>query len=211
MNIKKFTFGPFQENTFVLFDDSGECVIIDPGCYTSTEQTELADFIEDNTLKPVQLLNTHCHVDHIAGNRFVNEKFGLLPIIHELDIPVLEMQESVSAVYGLPCEKSPMPEFFMEDGDTLSFGQSHLEVIFAPGHCPGHVVFLHKNSKQLIGGDVLFYGSVGRKDLPGGDHATLIDSIKNKIFPLGDEIKIYCGHGPETTIGHERKTNPFLV
>ncbi|MBC7862654.1 MAG: MBL fold metallo-hydrolase [Bacteroidia bacterium] len=211
MKIEKFTFGPFQENTYVLYDDTKECVIVDPGCYSATEQIEMADFILKNGLKAVLLLNTHCHIDHVNGNLFVFEKFGLKPIIHRLDLPVLASQEQASMMYGLPFEKSPEPEKFIEEGDKIKFGKTVLDVLFTPGHCPGHVTFYHKESGTIVSGDVLFYNSIGRTDLPGGDHATLIRSVKTKLFPLGDDVKVYCGHGPETTIGFERRTNPFLV
>lgn len=210
MHIQKFTFGPFQENTYVLHDESKQCVIVDPGCYVASEQAELSAFIKDQQLSPVLLLNTHCHIDHVAGNLYVFEKYALKPWVHELDMPTLNMQEQSSIMFGLPFEKSPEPEKFMQDGDIIRFGNTELEVHFAPGHCPGHVVFFNRKDKTLMGGDVLFYGSIGRTDLPGGNHDTLINSIKTRILPLGDEVTIYCGHGPQTTIGHERLTNPFL-
>jgi hydroxyacylglutathione hydrolase len=211
MRIQKFTFGPFQENTYVLHDETGECVIIDPGCFSASEQHELDSFIKENALKPVLLLNTHCHLDHIAGNLFVFEKYGLKPVIHKADLPILKMQEQTSLMYGLPSEKSPEPAKFIDEGDVITFGNTKLEVLFTPGHAPGHVTFYNRANKSVIAGDVLFYNSIGRTDLPGGDYDTLIASIKNKLFPLGDDVKVYCGHGPETSIGHERKTNPFLI
>ncbi|MFN5182899.1 MAG: MBL fold metallo-hydrolase [Bacteroidota bacterium] len=211
MKIKKFTFGPFQENTFLVYDFNGECAIIDPGCFGASDQKELSDFITSENLKPTHLLNTHTHLDHISGNLFVYEKYGLKPQIHEADLPILNMQEQSSLMYGLPCEKSPKPDFFIKEGDKINIGKISLNVIFAPGHSPGHVVFFDAISQQLIGGDVLFYNSIGRTDLPMGNHAQLIDSIKSKIFPLGENVKVYCGHGPETMIGFEKRTNPFLI
>lgn len=211
MFIEKFTFGPFQENTYVLHDETKECVIVDPGCFDASEQIELSTFISDNGLKPVLLLNTHCHIDHIAGNLFVSEQFGLTPVMHQLDLPILKLQQQSSMMYGLPFEPSPMPEKFIEEGDIISFGNTKLEVLFTPGHAPGHVVFYHRGSSVIISGDVLFYNSIGRTDLPMGDHDTLIRSIKTKLFPLGDNVKVYCGHGPETTIGFEKRTNPYLI
>lgn len=211
MKIEKFTFGPFQENTYVLYDESGECAIVDPGCFTSSEQQEVQAFVHDAKLKPVLLLNTHCHIDHVAGNRFVFDTYGLKPIIHKADLPILNMQEQTGMLYGLRSDKSPEPEKFIEEGDVIEFGETRLEVLFTPGHCPGHVTFYNREEKIIVAGDVLFYNSIGRTDLPGGDHGTLIASIKNKLFPLGDDITVYCGHGPETTIGFEKKTNPFLT
>jgi glyoxylase-like metal-dependent hydrolase (beta-lactamase superfamily II) len=210
MKIEKFTFGPFQENTFVLHDETKECVIVDPGCYGASEQIKLSSFISKNNLTPVLLLNTHCHVDHVAGNKYIFDTYGLKPLIHLLDLPVLNMQEQVSEMYNLPFEKSPEPDKFIDEGDKILFGNSELEVFFTPGHCPGHVTFFHKKTNSAISGDVLFYNSIGRTDLPGGDHDVLILSIKTKLFPLGDSVRIYSGHGPETTIGHEKQTNPYL-
>jgi len=210
LTVHSITFGPFQENTFVLFDESKECVIIDPGCYNSKEQQELKIFITEKQLKPVQLLNTHCHVDHVAGNAFVYETYKLLPVIHKEDLKILEGQERVCAMYGLNCEVSPLPSTFIEDGDEISFGQTKLKVIFTPGHAPGHVVFYHQETGIVINGDVLFSGSIGRTDLPYGDFATLENSIKTKMYTLPEETVVYCGHGPETTIGEEKYNNPFV-
>ncbi|MCD6067552.1 MAG: metallo-beta-lactamase [Bacteroidetes bacterium] len=210
MQLHSFTFGPFQENTFVLYDESNECVIVDPGCYSSEEKNALKEFVSQNGLKPVMLLNTHCHVDHVAGNAFVFDTWGLKPIVHKDDMPVLDSQQRVSDMYGLPCELSPRPEKFMNEGDVLSFGTTSLEVIHTPGHAPGHVVFLHKASNTLINGDVLFNGSIGRTDLPLGNHEQLLESIRTKIYTLPDETIVYCGHGPSTTVGKEKLHNPFV-
>lgn len=209
-NIKSFTFGPFQENTYVLHDASLQCVIIDPGCYTATEQQQLKKYISDKNLKPLYLLNTHCHVDHIAGNRFVHDTYGLSPLIHKEDLIVLQSQERVCQMYGLNYDPSPSPQKFMEEGDIISFGNIKLKVLFTPGHAPGHVVFYCEEHKFVINGDVLFNGSVGRTDLPLGDFNTLYKSISAKLYTLPNETIVYCGHGPATTIGHEKKNNPFV-
>ena len=217
VKIDFFTFGPFQENTYVLSDETKECIIIDPGCYDDAERAELMAFIGINELKPVKLLNTHCHIDHVLGNKFVAEKFKLGLEIHKKDLPVLHSLMKTAHLYQLNAEESPEPDKFIDEGDPakdgtgmIEFGKSKLEILFCPGHSPGHIVFVNKAQKFVIGGDVLFYGSIGRTDLPGGDHKTLIDSIKNKLFPLGDDFIVYCGHGPETNIGFERRNNPFL-
>lgn len=210
LTIQSFTFGPFRENTFVLYDETGECVIIDPGCYNSAEQQELKKFITEKKLKPVRLLNTHCHVDHVSGNAFVHDAYGLKPVIHKEDLVILESQERVSEMYGLNCEPSPMPEEFLEEGDTVRFGNSELKVIFTPGHAPGHVVFYNALNKFVINGDVLFSGSIGRTDLPYGDFDTLERSIKTKMYTLPDDTVVYCGHGPATSIGREKVSNPFV-
>jgi len=144
MQIKEFTFGPFQENTFILFDSTKECVIVDPGCFSSSEQQALKNFISEEGLTVKYLLNTHCHVDHVAGNKFVFDTYGLKPIIHKDDLIILNNQELVSKTYGLPCEVSPQPESFINEGDQIKFGKTVLDILHTPGHAPGHVVFYHK-------------------------------------------------------------------
>jgi len=211
IKIDFFTFGPFQENTYILSDESRECIIIDPGCYDDQERAELSGFISANGLKPVKLLNTHCHIDHVFGNKFIADKYKLGLEMHKKDLTVLHSLMNVAHLYNLNAEESPEPDKFIDEGNTIKFGNSTLEILFCPGHAPGHIVFVNKDQKFVIGGDVLFYGGIGRTDLPGGDHATLIKSIKEKIFPLGDEFTVYSGHGQETNIGFERRNNPFLT
>lgn len=208
--IETFTFNPFQENTYVLYDESKECVIIDPGCYNHAEEKDLSAFIKDNDLKPVHLLNTHCHIDHVLGNKYVAETYQLKLSMHKADLPLLESLVQVGQMYGVPASPSPAPEIFLEEGDVVKFGKAKLDILFAPGHAPGHIVFIHHEQKFIIGGDVLFQGSIGRTDLPGGDYDTLIRSIKTKLLPLEDEYVVHSGHGPITNIGFERKNNPFL-
>lgn len=211
MEIKTFTFNPFLENTYVLYDDTRECVIVDAGCYEEKEKKALVDFIAENNLDPVKLINTHCHIDHVFGLRFLADKYKLGLWFHQADMPVFTSTEMVAKMYELPgVELPPEPAGFIEEGDKIAFGNSNLDVLFTPGHSPGHVVFVNQHQKQVVGGDVLFYGSIGRTDLPGGDHNTLIASIKNKLFPLGDDYQVYSGHGPVTNIGFERQNNPFL-
>ena len=210
ISIKIFTFNPFQENTYVLYDETGECIIIDPGCYDTGEQQKLVAFLEDNKLKPVKLLNTHCHIDHVFGNKFINEKYGFLPVIHKMDLKTLHSLMTVANLYGLNAEASPEPVEFIEEGEQIKFGSSILDIVFTPGHSPGSVCFISHPDKFVIGGDVLFYGSIGRTDLPGGDHETLLKSIRTKLFVLGNDYKVYSGHGPLTNIGFEKENNPFL-
>jgi hydroxyacylglutathione hydrolase len=210
ITVKVFIFGPFQENTYVLFDSTKECVIIDPGCYDDKERNELAHFISDYHLKPVLLLNTHGHIDHVIGNRFVFDKYGLLPQIHKEDLPALKSLLTVAKLYNLNAVESTNPEVFLEEGDEVKFGNSTLRVLFTPGHSPGSICFVYDPQKIIIGGDVLFYGSIGRTDLPGGSHQTLLNSIHTKLLPLEDEFRVYSGHGPDTTIGEEKRSNPFL-
>ncbi len=211
ISIQSFTVGPFQENTYILFDETKQCIIIDPGCYDSHEQEDLAAFIADNKLTPVKLINTHCHLDHIFSNGFVAEKYNLKLEINKNEQMVLDTYLTVAAMYNLHAAASPAPSVFLEEGDTIKFGNSTLHILFTPGHSPGSITFYNKEQKFMIAGDVLFYGSIGRTDLPGGNHAALITNIKTKLFPLGDDYKVYSGHGQPTTIGFERNNNPFLV
>jgi glyoxylase-like metal-dependent hydrolase (beta-lactamase superfamily II) len=206
-----FTFNPIGENTYILYDETKECVIIDPGCYDDRERADLVNFIENNKLKPVKLLNTHCHLDHVFGNAFVSEKYNLKLAAHQLEIPVLDAFLRSASMYGLNAEPSPEIATFLQEGDLVQFGTSSLEIAFTPGHSPGSITFYNKTQQFMISGDVLFYGSIGRSDLPGGNHQLLLDSIRTKLLPLGDSFKVYSGHGPSTTIGFERKNNPFLV
>ncbi len=203
-------FGPFQENTYVLSDSTKECVIIDPGCYDEEERKALADYISGQGLKPLLLLNTHGHIDHVVGNKFIFEKYGLQPLIHQEDLITLRSLMAVAKLYNLNAEASPDPSGFLTEGEEVKFGNTSLSVLFTPGHSPGSICFVYAPEKIVIGGDVLFYGSIGRTDLPGGNHQTLLSSIHTKLMPLEDDYKVYSGHGPVTSIGNERKTNPFL-
>ena len=211
IQISFFTFGPFQENTYVLYDETKECLIIDPGCSDGHERQELVSLIEKEKLKPVKLLNTHCHIDHVLGNKFVAEKYRLGLEVNKHDLPMLKALPIVAKNYGVFAEESPAPSTFIDEGDRIKFGQSEMEILFTPGHSPGSICFVNKKQKIVIGGDVLFYGSIGRTNLPGGNHATLISSIKTKLFPLGDDFEVFPGHGPSTKIGFEKMNNPFLV
>lgn len=211
ITIKTFPFNPFYENSYVLSDETGECVIIDPGCHIEEEEAELKSYIEKNKLKPVKLLNTHCHIDHVFGNPFVSETWNLPLEIHKLDLPVLESYPRVCEMYGFPMKKlQPEPVFTLEEGKQVKFGNTTLDIFFTPGHSPGSVCFYHAGEKFLIGGDVLFQGSIGRSDLPGGDHETLVQSIRQKLFVLPGDVTVYSGHGGPTKIGIEKKTNPFV-
>lgn len=211
INLKKFTFNPYQENTYVLFDETNECVIIDPGMYDGAEQNQLVNFITEKGLKPVLLLNTHCHIDHVLGNKFVFDQWGLKPQFHQGELYVLHSVVSYATQMGMRYEVSPDPDVFLEETGKVIFGESELELIFAPGHSPAHLCFYAKNENFLIGGDVLFHQSIGRTDLPGGNHAQLINSIKTNLFILPNDCEVFPGHGPSTTIGYEKVNNPFLV
>ncbi|MDQ3072665.1 MAG: MBL fold metallo-hydrolase [Bacteroidota bacterium] len=210
MNIKLFTFNPFSENTYLLYDDSGECVIVDPGCSNGQEERALDSFIAEKKLQPVLLLNTHCHIDHILGNRFVSDKYGLLLEANAHEESNLRFADVYCQQFGIAPPQSPAIEKFLDEGDKITFGDTELDVLFSPGHSAGHVVFVNPADKCVIGGDVLFRDSIGRTDLPGGDHATLLNSIREKLWTLPDDFVVYPGHGPSTTIGYEKSNNPFL-
>jgi hydroxyacylglutathione hydrolase len=211
IKIDIFTFNPFQENTYVLHDETGECVIIDPGCYEREEQAELSSFIESKKLKVVELLNTHCHIDHVLGNYFVKEKYKVKLAVHKIDEATLKAVKSYSSNYGFVNYTEASVDRYIDEGDQIKFGNSVLDILFVPGHAPGHVAFYNSKENFCIGGDVLFAGSIGRTDLPGGNFDTLIKSIQDKIFSLGEAMVVYPGHGPETTVGREMRTNPFCA
>jgi hydroxyacylglutathione hydrolase len=210
MTVKVFPFNPFQENTYVVYDETKECLIFDPGCYMSGEKRVLSDFIKKNDLKPVKLINTHCHLDHVFGNAFVKAQYDIPFEIHQGELPVLLSFEEVSKKYGMPCEPSPAPDAFIEDSDIIRFGNSSLKAILTPGHSPASLSFYSEEDRFVIAGDVLFLNSIGRTDLPGGNYKTLIKSIVECILPLGDDVTVYSGHGEKTTVGRERVHNPFL-
>lgn len=210
-NVVKLTFNPFQENTYIVHDETGECIIFDPGCNSPAEEQELVKTIDDLGLKPVRLINTHCHIDHVFGNQFVSEQYGLGLEIHEGELPVLQSVPSVIQMYGLPPAKtSPEPSRFITEGEIIKFGNTELKSLFTPGHSPASLSFYCEKDRYIIAGDVLFFGSIGRTDLPGGNFNTLIKSIKEEYYPLGDDVAVHPGHGPDTSVGYERKTNPFL-
>jgi len=211
MEIALFTFNPFAENTYILSDASGECIIIDPGMSNPSEQAILMEYLKSNDLTLAKLVNTHCHIDHVLGNRFIADQFDLKLWAHEGEKVVLEMQPMISQMYQIEYDPSPLIEEYLVPGEYLTFGESRLKILFVPGHSPASVALYHSESKQLIAGDVLFEGSIGRTDLPGGNHETLINSIKNELLVLDDEVRVYPGHGASTTIGVERRSNPFLV
>lgn len=212
LKIHGLTFNPFQENTYLLYDeDSKACFIIDPGCLGVSEQQRLVKVIEELGLHPTRLLNTHCHLDHVFGNAFVAERYGLELGIHELELPLLQNLMNVANMYRVPgVEESPAPGYYLYPDQPLELGGHTIELLFCPGHSPGHLCLYDRAGAQVIGGDVLFAGSIGRTDLPGGDMATLLGSIHTQLLPLPDETVVHPGHGPSTTIGEERRGNPFL-
>lgn len=208
---KNFSFNQFAENTYILYGDNGEAVIIDPGCSTGQEETKMAHFIYEHKLKPVRLLLTHAHLDHVLGNDFVFRTYGLAPYMHRNDLELLHSLVRTCEMYGFSgVAPSPEPAGFLMEGDIIKFGNAEMKVIFAPGHSPGSVCYYSAAEKMLWGGDVLFNQSIGRTDLPGGDFDTLANSITTKLFALPDDVTVFSGHGLPTTIGSEKKNNPFV-
>jgi len=211
MLVETFTFNSFQENTFIIYDKTKECLIIDPGCYTTTEKNTLVSFIDKFQLKPKRLINTHCHIDHILGNEFIINKFGLELEIHEKELIIFQNSIEIAQMYGFSEYIHPDKEpTLLQEGENINFGISSLNILFTPGHSPGHISLFNKNENILLSGDVIFQGSIGRTDLPHGDHNQLINSISREILPLSNTVQIFPGHGPSTNLGFERKNNPFL-
>lgn len=208
--IKRFTFNPVQENTYILYNENNECIIIDPGCYFDSEKEEFTTFIKNHKLEPKLLLNTHCHLDHVFGNKFIAEEYKLTLNTHLLEKEILEMAPASGLMFNLPFDNYQGDVIYLKEGDVISLGDDELKVIHAPGHSPGSVCFYCEKQNFLIGGDVLFQNSIGRTDLPYGNHEALIKNIKEKLFKLPPDVTVYPGHGPETTIGSEIKENPYL-
>jgi hydroxyacylglutathione hydrolase len=211
LKVEKFVVNPLQENTFVLSDETGECVFVDPGFYFDVEYQEIRDYISENRLNPVMIANTHCHFDHLMGVEFLRKEFKIPFYAHPDEAFWVEKTIEQGQMFGFEMEPVQPPDAFFRENEPLKFGNTEMEIIHVPGHSSGHVVFYSSEDGILIGGDVLFYGSIGRTDLPGGDYNTLISGIKNKLFRLPDKTKVYCGHGPETTLGFEKNNNPFLT
>jgi hydroxyacylglutathione hydrolase len=210
LTVKTFTFNPVQENTYVLYNEEGQCCIIDPGCYFPEERDELKTGIIKTNTVPVLLLNTHCHLDHVFGNKFVHDTWGLTLHIHEKEKPLLDFAPESGIMWQLPFDNYRGDIVYLTPGNNIQIGTDELKVCFTPGHSPGSVSFYYEPGGFIIGGDVLFNGSIGRTDLPGSDLGTLMESIQREFFSLPDETKVYAGHGPATTVGHEKKHNPFL-
>lgn len=211
ITIEKLVFNHWQENTYVLHDETGEAVLIDCGCYFEDEGKKLVEFLDSKGLKLVKLLNTHLHIDHVLGNQFVQKQFNLLTEAHRDDEFLIEETANYAFRLGLEgVQTPPGVGKFLEDGEIIKFGNSELKVLHIPGHSPGSVCYYSEEQKFLIAGDVLFFESIGRTDLPYWNYEQLMEGIKNKILTLEDDIKVFPGHGPETSIGHERKNNIFL-
>ena len=210
ITIKSFEFSPIQENTYILYNEFNDCLVVDPGCYFDNEREELAAFIEQKALKPKMLVNTHCHLDHVFGNKFVAEKYGLKLSLHEKELPVLQFAPASGLMYNMPFDNYTGEFIFLKEGETLKLGADELKILFTPGHSPASISFYSEKQGFVVSGDVLFQRSIGRTDLPGGDFETLIKSIKTQLLVLPDDTKVYSGHGLVTTIGEEKRGNPYL-
>jgi hydroxyacylglutathione hydrolase len=210
LRVKSFVFNPVQENTYVLFNEKDACLIVDPGCYFANERKTLEQFIDQQKLVPKYLLNTHCHLDHVFGNKFVHDTYGLLLHIHEKEQPVLDRAAAAGLQWNMPFENYRGELIYLKAGDKVVLDSDELKVLFTPGHSPGSICFYNEAAKWVVSGDVLFRLSVGRTDLPGADHDTLLHSIRQELLSLPDDVTVFPGHGEPTTIGYERKHNPFL-
>jgi hydroxyacylglutathione hydrolase len=211
LTVKSFEFSPIQENTYILYNEFNDCIIIDPGCYYDAEKDKLVAFIEENKLKPTMLINTHCHLDHVFGNKFVAEKYHLTLQMHENEKPVLAFAPTSGLMYNIPFDNYEGDFIYLNQGNTIKLGDDELQILLTPGHSPGSLSFYSAKNNFVVAGDVLFKNSIGRSDLPGGNHEQLIKSIKEKLLVLPAETVVYNGHGPATTIGEEKRNNPYLV
>jgi len=210
IKVDYFTFNPFAENTYVLSNEKADALIIDPGCYFTEEENTLRNFVGTNALKPVQLLNTHCHLDHVFGNQWVHKTYGLELYLHRGEQKVLDYAPVAGNMYGLHFTGYKGLIHYLNEGEEIVFGNDKLKILLTPGHSPASICFYCEAQNFLIGGDVLFYESIGRFDLPGGNEQQLYNSIREKLYVLPDETIVYAGHGEPTTIGHEKKHNPFV-
>lgn len=210
LRLKQFTFNPFSENTYLWINEHNECWITDPGMYGTEEEKVLIDYIEQNGLKPQQIINTHGHIDHIFAVDALKAKYNIPFGIHTLEQPILDNAVDSAMMFGFKFSVAPKPDFYLEDGQILQLGDDQIEVRLAPGHSPGSVVLYYAKGNLAVSGDVLFKESVGRSDLPGGNHDVLMKSIQTQLYTLPNATEIYSGHGPSTTIAHEKQYNPFV-
>ena len=211
LTIKQFTFNPVQENTYVIYHEKGECCIVDPGCYFTTERNELKNFIAGHQLRPKYLLNTHCHLDHVFGNKFVSDEYDLTLHFHKNEQVVFDNAPASGLMFGLPFDQYTREIKYIDEKDVIKLGEDTIEILFTPGHSPGSVSFYCNAQEFVVSGDVLFNMGVGRTDLPGGNFNTLLNSIRTKLFGLPSTVTVYSGHGAKTTIGYEKIHNPFLT
>jgi glyoxylase-like metal-dependent hydrolase (beta-lactamase superfamily II) len=211
LTVKKFVFNPFQLNAYVVYDENGDCLLFDTAVSTDAEMQQLETFISNNNLTPKLLVNTHSHIDHIIGNRKVAERYHLKLAAHLAGQGFIDHAADSAAGFGLPFDGVKEIDMSLDEGDKLTLGNHVMQVFYTPGHADGSLCFYSKPEGFVITGDVLFYQSIGRTDLPTGDYDILQKSIWEKLFVLPDETKVYPGHGPDTGIGVEKETNPFVA
>lgn len=210
LRLQHFVYNGFSENTYLIINDLNECWVVDPGMYNEQETSIFSAYVKAQNLTLKGIINTHAHIDHIFGIPFLMDQYGLSFGMHEKDMPVLAGARGAAMLFGFEIKEIPQPGYFIKEGEPLMLGEDELEVRLTPGHSPGSIVFYSAADGWLIGGDVLFAGSIGRTDLPGGNHQTLLDSIRTQLFTLPDAVTVYPGHGPATTIGAEKRSNPFM-
>jgi len=211
LTVKRFIFNPIQENTYVVYNAKDACAIIDPGCYFPEEKQSLSHWLKESHLHPNFLLNTHCHLDHVFGNKWAAGHYNLELQIGEKELVTLNFAPEAGIRWSMPFENYSGNIIFLKEGDKITLGTDSLEILFTPGHSVGHIVFYNRSQGFIIGGDVLFRMGIGRTDIPGGDTRTLLKSIREKLFSLPDDVIVYPGHGEPTTIGYEKEFNPFLA
>lgn len=210
IHVRKFIVNPIEENSYLVYDETGECMIIDAGFYYPEEKDIVTRFIAENNLHLVTLVNTHCHFDHVMGVEFLRQRYNVPFICHREDNFWLTRVSEQSAFFGIEMENLLPADGFIAEGEILRIGDSELSVLHVSGHSPGHIVFYASKERFLLAGDVLFAGSIGRTDLPGGNFKQLVRNIHEKLMILPEDTVIYSGHGHETTIGFEKANNPFL-
>jgi hydroxyacylglutathione hydrolase len=210
LQVKSFTFNPFQENTYLLYNESKQCIIVDPGMYQPFEEQKLFQFIASENLTPILIANTHCHLDHVFGVHACIVQYAIPFCFHEKDQTTYDWVKKAGEKYGVPVHNTPPPNFYISEKDVLQLGNEKISIRFAPGHAPGHLIFIDETLSQAIVADVIFQQSIGRSDLPGGNLETLIQSIQQQIFTLPDTCILYSGHGPSTSVGLEKMNNPYV-
>ncbi len=211
LEVKRFIFNPFYENTYIIWNSKSKtAAVIDPGCIDQKEEDEIVSFIESNSLSVKYLINTHCHIDHIFGNRFIKEKYNCEYFAPQKDVFMFDLMKKQAINYGMKLKELPKPDSFISENVELELGETKGKYLFTPGHSPGEYCIYFPSEKICITGDILFKEGIGRTDLWGGDYDELIKSIKEKLFKLPDDVKIFAGHGDSSTIGYEKAHNPFL-
>lgn len=210
LNVVFFTFNPFDENTYIIANEKKQCWIVDPGMYDDTEVAALKDYISSKQLQPQGIINTHAHIDHILGVQTLIDEYKIPFGIHKDEQMVLDRAEATAAMFGFEFKNAPKQTHYISELEPLKLGDDTLKVFLTPGHSPGSISFYYEPGSWVISGDVLFSGSIGRTDLPGGNFDTLVSSIRTHLFTLPSETKVLSGHGPATEIGEEKKNNPFL-